>query len=853
MFRIVVFGMICALTISLGCTRSQFRQAADRDAYFLLGTRKMDPRWDIPARNVEANPQSRFADANCPDCGALPSDDPFAEQYMHRPDCKEVNHYDCFPRDESVEQASYLEYLPRDESGLVSITPESAIDLSLLHNRDYQSRFEQIYLSALSLSGNRFEFDTQWTGGLGNNYDATGQAPNDSRLLALSDRLGLQRNLAWGGQFATNLANSMSWQFSDSQANFAEGNVVAALTLPLLRGAARYVRLEGLIQAERDLLYQVRDFARFRRQFYLDIVSNYYGLLRQLQSIRNTRVNLESLQLNLLEHQELLAREMVSQIQVDQVFQDYQNGRLGLLSSEQSLADSLDQFKFLLGLPTWVQVDLDESLLKPFDFNSPELIELQSTTQDLYLELLAFLPPNTPSDAQYDALVRRYLNLHQQVPKMLPTILDELDAWQQRLDAFDEAAADPDDQLDMIQQRQIAKQLAQRLADLKTEIEKSPLDRAAFDVDLRETIDVESKLLPGEETTINENEMRWSHLTSQVGRRLREQLSELYVAQIQIRIFSIELPTVELPQEVAIQFARENRLDLMNQRARTVDAFRKVEVAANALKSQLDVTAGATIATDPTKANIVGFDSSANSYRVGVNLDGPLNRFNERNSYRASQIAFQNARRDFMAAEDSITNRIRSDLRDLRIQRLNFQIARQQVIAATRQVDEAQFNLRTAAQSSTNLTRDLLQALQGLLSSKNNLIGSWISYKTARIALFVDLELLYLDDQGKWVNEDLDLDSLPQLTMGSDEINELAQAYALIRSPLFQLESEGLPVDSLNDENATPPVSDENPEVDREPEPIPLESPDQPEEIEPTVIPASYSAPIDNPLRSGSR
>ena len=30
-------------------------------------------------------------------------------------------------------------------------------------------------------------------------------------------------------------------------------------------GAFRYVRLEGLTQAERDLLYQVRDFARFRR------------------------------------------------------------------------------------------------------------------------------------------------------------------------------------------------------------------------------------------------------------------------------------------------------------------------------------------------------------------------------------------------------------------------------------------------------------------------------------------------------------------------------------------------------------------------------------------------------------
>jgi hypothetical protein len=211
-----------------------------------------------------------------------------------------------------------------------------------------------------------------------------------------------------------------------------------------------------------------------------------------------------------------------------------------------------------------------------------------------------------------------------------------------------------------------------------------------------------------------------------------------------------------------------------------------VQVAANALKSQLDVRASANLGTDPDRTNPVRFDASTNSYNVGLSFDGPLNRLNERNAYRATQIAFQQARRNYMANEDNVLNSIRSNLRQLRIQRLNFQIARQQLVAATRQVDETQINLRTAAQSSTNLTRDLLQALQGLLGSKNNLISSWIGFQTSRISLFVDLELLYLDETGRWINEDQSLNDLQSLLQSFDEREELSRIYGILRSPLFQ-------------------------------------------------------------------
>jgi len=141
---------------------------------------------------------------------------------------------------------------------------------------------------------------------------------------------------------------------------------------------------------------------------------------------------------------------------------------------------------------------------------------------------------------------------------------------------------------------------------------------------------------------------------------------------------------------------------------------------------------------------------------------------NERNFYRASHIAYQQASRNYSAGRDIIANEVRAVLRQIELRRLNFQIARQQLVTASRQVDQAQINLRQATVSSTNLTRDLLQSLQGLLSAKNNLISNWIDYKILRIRTFAVLELLYMDENGVWTNEDFDLRRLEEMISESD-------------------------------------------------------------------------------------
>ena len=63
--------------------------------------------------------------------------------------------------------------------------------------------------------------------------------------------------------------------------------LTAEITQPLLRGRDRRVVMERLTQAERDTLYQIRTFNRFRKEFVIDIISRNYRILEFRDNLQN--------------------------------------------------------------------------------------------------------------------------------------------------------------------------------------------------------------------------------------------------------------------------------------------------------------------------------------------------------------------------------------------------------------------------------------------------------------------------------------------------------------------------------------------------------------------------------------
>ncbi|WP_148073246.1 TolC family protein [Bythopirellula goksoeyrii] len=814
---------MCVLVLSCalldGCNRTKYRRAADRESYCLIESRETDPRWEVPIRTVEPQPASRMYFAAEQDCGLKPQDDPAAHQYMDYPDgFNNTKYYSKIGDKGYTENPMWAEFLPRNNEGEIELNQPLAMDLALLNSREYQTQYESVYLTALDLSSNRFEFDAQWFGGVGADFTATGEDLGDSRFLDVTaSRLGFTKNLPGGGQFATGVLNNLFWDFGSSGIEGGSAALVTTFTQPLLRGAFRYVRLESLTQAERNLLYSVRDFARFRRLFYVDVATGYLNLLNRLQGIRNARSNVENLRQNLVEYNFYVQLEIKSQIERDQVFQQYQNGRSSLLGSEQGFAQALDAYRFQLGLPSWVPLELDESLLTQFELVNPEIITLQEESQELFISLMEYLPPTEAPRSVLQSTFDEYREIRDRVEAFVPEVDEELNKWIGQLKKVEMASLSADDRMDMEQQVSYAEDVEELLTEMKDAL----ADRATFDKDLQELIHaasaeglqatVDPLQVDDEERPMTPNGQAWEALQQAIGEQLRGELADLYLAQTLVRLFLIEIEPHDVQQESAITYALNNRLDVMNSKATVMDAFRRVEVAADALESDLTVSGGVTIGSDPSINNAYRFDSSANRYRVGVEFDGPLNRLNERNVYRATQIAYQRASRSYIADKDLVANEVREILRQLELSRLNFQIARQTLVAATRQVDQTQIDLRRSSAADSNLTLLLLGALDGQLSARNNLISNWVQYRIQKMNLFAALDMLYLDETGHWINEESGWE-------------ELANFHAIDPDyfpPQFSDEMAGIQ-DRASEEEDGQSVSDGEPELLPPPEMPPI-------------------------------
>ena len=734
------WGVILGLVLLAGCSPSWYRRSADRETYGEIQQRLNDPRWYLPRISIDTPPPSRLHDPYNPDHEPWPPDDPAAAAYMENGNSLFPGH--GYAKDglaPFIEDPAWQSFLPMEASGTVLLTPERAVGIALLNSREFQTQLENLYLNALGLTLNEFEFDLHWFFRNRTFYDHFGSSsvPGESNTLSTSTDFGFTRTFACGGELLVSLANSYVWEYTSTDRNAVSSNIFMSFVQPVLRQAGRRVRLENLIQAERDLLYAVRDFARFRKQFSVQLLTarggGYLALLLQVQNIRNLQSNLESREQNLRLHRALLPLGNVAAIQVDQAFESYQAARLLLLQAETGLQNALDDYKIALGLPPTVPITLDDSQLAPFQLSDPELTKLQDELEKFHTE---FREPDAapPVDKLRDGF-RRLLALHARTVQFSQLVEAELKRWKAQPPEADEPREDAQ------RERDAQDALELRLKALRTELD-----------DLQKAIEKSAG-----EVQENTRMASWEALQ----RNIRQEIAaaaQVFVIQNQVRVYLIQLQPVKLDPDVAIEFALSERLDLMNLRGRVTDGWRKIAVAANALKSDLNVRVEADIRTEAEASNPFDFAASNSRYRVGFEFDGPLNRLRERNTYRATLVNYQRVRRDFMAGEDQVRQAIRRDLRQLQTERLNFEIARQSLIAAARQVEAARERLLIAERGQdTSSTRDTIDALNALLAAKSALIASWVNYQTSRVQLLLDLEALQVDERGLY-RDDQDID-----------------------------------------------------------------------------------------------
>ena len=334
----------CLLAVAAtGCTANHYRKSADKAAYGVIReksplVKNMEPAFSIEYTNVIELGHLRTV----------------------------TNVVDYLGPDGKAERGAYVLRL------------ENALDLAVHHSRSYQSRKEQLYLSALSLTLSRHQFTPIFSGNAGGAYNVTAvETP------ALSDHFAEDRTVSASGSVGENWlirdVGRITTAFTADFLRFVVGDprlatsskLSATFVRPLWRDAGFKQEMESLTQAERSLLYDLRDFTQFRKDFSVRIASAFYNVLGNRDAVHNSYLNLQTSHKNADRTRALSKEGRVAGTDLGRQEQQELSAEGSWINAVRSYKQALDNFKIQLGLKVDANLVLDDLELESLQILHP--------------------------------------------------------------------------------------------------------------------------------------------------------------------------------------------------------------------------------------------------------------------------------------------------------------------------------------------------------------------------------------------------------------------------------------------------------------------------------------------------
>ncbi len=208
----------------------------------------------------------------------------------------------------------------------------------------------------------------------------------------------------------------------------------------------------------------------------------------------------------------------------------------------------------------------------------------------------------------------------------------------------------------------------------------------------------------------------------------------------------LEMVEPGITLDEAVKTALVTRLDLDNVCNAFEDADRKIKVMEQNLLPQLDVTGGYRTQGNP-KSEKVNLNLNRRQLSAGLALDLRLDKKEDRNNYRESLLLQQRAVRNLDLAEEQVRAQIRTDWRDLDVAKKLYDISLTGISQAQRRLLYEQ-ELTDLGQGTA---RDLIDAQQDLIGSKDALTSALIAHTVARLKLWKDMGVLFIKKDGSWI------------------------------------------------------------------------------------------------------
>jgi hypothetical protein len=477
-FWAMVFGTVF---LQPGCSRRFYRNQADKDVDSVIAGKDHHPAWKIEELNYYPDPRSRFASPGNQDRPPMPPDDPAAMEDAPRPQkprkaglayiegagyLNMLSDWDTLNREDLKSKKKPDTSLASDDESGTSrrgagygsdswetdtqlaealgqrpgaidvrgekespeaqpafrITLDQSSELALINSREFQTQRENVYLAALPVTSERFGFTAQffareqalreWSGS---------DLPEGLRNRWRPDsEIGVTQRFATGALLVARLANQTVVEMGNGNPRVISPSVLSFdFFQPLFQGGGKAVTLEPLTLAERGLVYQIRWYARFRKQFYTYLAAGgsmptlgltsqpavripigalpgagaagvgevqvpigtngplpvgaevfqapnngYLATLLNAAILANQRENVESLAGFFDQYRQFQIVGEVPELQVSQVRQSLITAQTQVIQNELNLRDALDRFKLQLGVPPTTPLELDDGYLE---------------------------------------------------------------------------------------------------------------------------------------------------------------------------------------------------------------------------------------------------------------------------------------------------------------------------------------------------------------------------------------------------------------------------------------------------------------------------------------------------------
>ncbi|MEO0413801.1 MAG: TolC family protein [Verrucomicrobiota bacterium] len=347
------FGAVAMLALFLcSCTAQKYRERADLETRAILFSKTED------VENVENETVE------------LESSEPWQPA----------------ERNTATSYASFLGDRGKVEQGARIITLSDCLDTAIHQNRDYLTETEAVFTEALDLTLTQHRLAPIFGAG------SSSTRRSDSRNARVTSGVN---NIVASNTFSHNQAATfdmlyrtgarLSTAFTQDFLNFMMGNrdinssaLAVSLVQPLLQGGGTATTLEALTQADRELLYTMRDFANFRRAFVVEIVSDYYGVLQARDRVKNAHAAYTGFLKNVEREKALGEEGWRTQTQVGQLRQALLQSETSWLNAVRDYETRLDSFKIQMGIPVDQVIILDESELDKLKIVNPKITRDES-------------------------------------------------------------------------------------------------------------------------------------------------------------------------------------------------------------------------------------------------------------------------------------------------------------------------------------------------------------------------------------------------------------------------------------------------------------------------------------------